>query len=430
MANTDLRFDIIYNNLPVLQEGFEYYTLSQLVDSLEVAAQVIDYSQPKYIRISHLFTDYRKCEIDYEGIAIAPLKEDIHYVMGKGEFASFVDGKMKVGRISKINFKAYDCYPVDKTIYHFTPSNSENHPVRADYILRELLSDYVADQAKHICSISGQDYLRLSDYGRIKIAVPSIEKQDAIIASERYTTKKLSDVLEVIDSLFDKNGIAESQKILQNIFSALYTESELDSHLYYNPIRKVLEWMFRAACQRGLVHDKCFDNKGRANLTDCYRFMAGRPTLHSGVICRTAHFPVIIANNVQFILDITGGGSHTTTVPEKENPNLTAYWAKIDTPYLLYSLTFLLCDIIIWFGQYVHENEDVDKNKAMWRDLVLKGEVERGVDRFLYVGDCKLSSKLARTCMEGDYVHVTRARENEVRNSSHLLIAEEITRYR
>ena len=116
------------------------------------------------------------------------------------------------------------------------------------------------------------------------------------------------------------------------------------------------------------------------------------------------------------------------TVPEKENPNLTAYWAMINTPYLLYSLTFLLCDIIIWFGQYVHENGDVDKNKALWRDLILDGEVERDGEG-LYVGDCKLVSSWARNHLqEGDYVRVTKARENERQNSSHLLIAEDVTR--
>ena len=439
MANTDLQFDVIYNNLPVLQEGFEYYTLRQLVHNLEETSDFKSYFllegplTTKYIRHSHLFTDYRKCEIDYDSIAKASVRNDIHFVRAKGEFASFIDGQMKVGRIRQKDWgeyvddirAEYKVFPVDKTIYHFTPRR--NGAAISDYILRELLTEYVKHQAKMICSITGRNYLKPWEYGYLKIAVPSLEKQDAIIASERYTTKQLNNVLEIIDSLFDENGKVESQKILQNIFYALFNQSAIDSHIYYNPIRKVLEWMFRAACQRGLVHDKCFDNKGRANLTDCYRFMAGRPTLHSKVICRVTHFPVIIADNVQFILDITGGGSHTSTKPERENPNLAAYWAKINTPYLLYSLTFLLCDIIIWFGQYVHENEDVNKNKAMWRDLVLDGEVERG-NEGLYVGDCKLSSYLARTCMEGDYVRVTKVRDNDKPNTSYLLIAEDVTR--
>ena len=104
MANIELSIDTIYNNLPDLQAGFEYYTLSQLVDSFEVLAPVADYSAPKYIRTSHLFTDYRKCEIDYDSIEIAPFKQDIHYVMREGEFASFVDGQMKVGKICRSNY--------------------------------------------------------------------------------------------------------------------------------------------------------------------------------------------------------------------------------------------------------------------------------------------------------------------------------------
>lgn len=446
MANVELKFDIIYNNLPALKEGFEYYTLRQLVHNLEYpydAGTILLTEGPltvRYIRPSHLFTDYRKCEIDYDGIGKAPFKSNnIHLVMAKGEFASFINGQMKVGRIHQKNwgdYGAFDVYldditeslthfPVDKTIYHFTPRRDGT--AISEYILKELLSEYVKNQAKRICSITGLNYLRPNEFEYLKIAVPCLEEQDNIIASERYTTKQLNDVLKIIDSLFDEHGSIECQKILQSIFSTLYNNSDFDSHAYYNPIRRVLEWMFRAAREKGLLHDKCFDSKDRVNLTDCYRFMAGKPALHSGVICRTAHFPVIIADNAYFILHTTGGGSHTTKVSEKEISNLTAYWAKIDTPYLLYCLTFLLCDIIIWFGQYVRENEDIEKNKALWRDLVLSGEVERGVEG-LYVGDCKLLSTTARTCMEGDYVRVTKARENERQNSSHLLIAEEVTR--
>ncbi len=438
MENTDLRFDIIYNNLPVLQEGFEYYALNQLVHNLEMN----DYRSfflsegpltAKYIRHSHLFTDYRNCEIDYDGIAKAPVKNDIHFVKAKGEFASFVDGQMRVGRISKKDWGEYvddiraefKDFPVDKNIYHFTPRRSG--AAISDYILRELLSEYVKDQAKSICSLTGLNYLRPCEFGYLKIAVPSIEKQDAMIESEHFSTKHLNDVLEIIDSYFDDNGKVESQKILQSIFASLFNNIEFDSHLYYNPLRRVLEWMFRAARKRGLLHDKCFSKTDKINLSDSHLFMAGRPAINSGVICEKAHFPVIIADQVRFILDITGGGSHTTEVPEKDNPNLTAYWAKIDSPFLLYSLTFLICDILIWFGQYVDDNADIDKNKALWRDLVVEGEVIQDRGRF-YIGDCILTYKAAQKCREGEYFRAIKPRENDGRNATSLLLADDVVR--
>lgn len=103
--------------------------------------------------------------------------------------------------------------------------------------------------------------------------------------------------------------------------------------------------MFRDANKRGLLHDKCIDEKRKVNLTESSLFMAGKPTKYLDVYCDIPHFPPIIAANVKSMLEITRGASHTTEPDEKELINLQAYWEQVNTPYLLYSLTFMLCDI-------------------------------------------------------------------------------------
>lgn len=124
-------------------------------------------------------------------------------------------------------------------------------------------------------------------------------------------------------------------------------------------------------------------------------------------------FPVLLANNVRFILDVTGGASHTTVVDENERPNLTAYWAKIDTPYLLYSLTFMLCDILVWFGNYAEMHQDIQANTVLWRDLKLEGTIGQDSGNNYFVGDCLIPYGRMKYCQPGDYIEVLEYEETD-----------------
>ncbi|MFW6210723.1 MAG: hypothetical protein ACOC4H_01240, partial [bacterium] len=125
----------------------------------------------------------------------------------------------------------------------------------------------------------------------------------------------------------------------------------------------------------GLLHDKCIPG-GAVNLTDSSYFLAGQDTKHCKVSCSKTHFPKIIANAVKNILFITGGASHTTEADPNENINVQEYREIIQTPYLLFSLTFQLMDVLIWFNEYRKQNPDYRLNKNLWEDIGwLKGEV-------------------------------------------------------
>lgn len=427
----------VYENLPKLSEDYAYIKLGQLIRPLTIYDDevfwTLEYATNtiKYIRPQHLFADYQRCDVDYETIVEAPVKRHLTRAYANGEFASFINGKMMVGRLCVPDgyyresdpFENANCRRIlmDNRVFHFIAK--KDGAAIPDYILRELLSDYVAEQAKQICLFRESDYLSSSDFFKIKIAVPSIDVQDQIINSEKQFTERFTHVIKVIDTYFDDDSKSDCTRNLVSILSSIAGATSINSHLYYNPLRVILEWMFRAARKQGLLHDKCFNNQDHINLTDSYLFMAGRPAINSGVICKVPHFPVLISNIVLFILEVTGGASHTTKVSEKEVPNLTSYWKKIDTPYLLYSLSFMLCDVIIWFGQYINEHPNVDYNKSLWRDLVLEGVVKKDKNGNLFVGDCFIPKHFYYDWSEGDYAIVKRAKENDVKDSPFPLVA-------
>ena len=144
--------------------------------------------------------------------------------------------------------------------------------------------------------------------------------------------------------------------------------------------------------------------------------------MHSGVICRKTHFPILISDNMRLFLDITSNGSHKSEGNGYDNRNLDSYLATIQTPYLLYSLTFMLCDFIIWFGEYVKDNPNREVNRSLCRELMTKGTIQKDKRGNLYVGDCLIAWRGAQ---EGDFVEVDMYKETENRGKFPYLLTSE-----
>ena len=76
-----------------------------------------------------------------------------------------------------------------------------------------------------------------------------------------------------------------------------------------------------------------------------------------------------MAENIKNLIFITGAASHTSDVNPAENMNYQEYRISIKTPYLLYQLTFMICDLLVWYDNYIKENYDLEMNKKLWRSL-------------------------------------------------------------
>lgn len=151
--------------------------------------------------------------------------------------------------------------------------------------------------------------------------------------------------------------------ILRNVNGA---DDELKDDLYFNHLRKCLEWMFRRAHALGMIHDACIE-RNEVNLTACSRFMAGLDNERLQVGNSTSHFPPMVAEHVRRILDLTNAFSHTEGEDkEKSKLQLESYRDSVRSPYLLFSLTFQLMDVLLWFKAYADINGDVETNKAQW----------------------------------------------------------------
>lgn len=167
----------------------------------------------------------------------------------------------------------------------------------------------------------------------------------------------------------------EARNIMLNMLCHLH-HPESNTHFEYegNPLRKVMEYVFRAAHQVGLLPNECFEN-GQINLLDANRYMSGIATTHSYLrygkegnkeksIAKDTIFPHYMGNITKNILNFASVNSHTSenneyTIDDKD--------LVIDenTKELFFSYVLQLCHVIKFFGHFVETHHDKEENLKM-----------------------------------------------------------------
>lgn len=170
----------------------------------------------------------------------------------------------------------------------------------------------------------------------------------------------------------------QARVLMRRMLSALYyPEKNIKYEYAGNPIRKVVEYVFRAARKYGLLAEECFDKKDHIVLLDASRYMAGlninyyegrevkgqirwgNPGSAKDGAGGDSIFPSDIAMIVKNALNYSSADSHT----EEDSP----YFIEEENKELFFSYVLQICHLIKWFGKYVEEHPDIEKNKEMKR---------------------------------------------------------------
>lgn len=196
-------------------------------------------------------------------------------------------------------------------------------------------------------------------------------KNEINLLDETRLKKEYKQAFDASDFIGEEYSVT----LLQILLSIRKPLEKFDDNLYFTQIRLILEAMFRKSNKYGLLHDNCIDAQGKVNLTESSRFLAGKELKYSDFMCSESHFPRLISDLVQMILFTTGAASHTSDPMLKDNINIAEYRKSISTPYLLYSLTFQLMDVLVWFKNHIHQNDDVVLNKSKYI-MINKGTLQ------------------------------------------------------
>lgn len=218
----------IEKELPVLKRGEHFARLRDLVSKVHTEIYRGDEFYGRnltgtetYIRFSSLSDNYMSCNIDKFKIPAAPARYMTYITEEAGYYASFLNGVIRVGFLPermeteeeywKRAFRGdYDSVihmiGIDGGVFHFRIKvDGEALP---DYILRELMSDYVIAQAKRLACLETKTGVALyeSDFFNLRIIVPSLEEQERLIKEDRMeAVSKAGHKLEEINEKFRKD---------------------------------------------------------------------------------------------------------------------------------------------------------------------------------------------------------------------------------
>lgn len=179
----------------------------------------------------------------------------------------------------------------------------------------------------------------------------------------------------------DKLIQGEARSILRKMLSVLYFPAESPHDIIFegNPLRKVMEYVFRAAHRIGLLPDESIDKDNKVNLLESNRYMSGINTRYSKLRYGNAGesydgkggdtiFPEYLGHITRAIIEFGSVDSHTNeafpyTIDDKDL-SLTE-----NEKELFFSYVLQLCHVIKFFGNFADSHNDVKVNRSMIKSI-------------------------------------------------------------
>ena len=162
--------------------------------------------------------------------------------------------------------------------------------------------------------------------------------------------------------------------------------------LFYNPMRKALEGVFRLAGKADIIPNDFFAG-GIVNLIQCFMFMIGRDAEKLGY--RYGAYgekiaPRHIQDIMSLIINLGNSNSHSTEsshLTELNEEEIEKYDNHIialggNSRLLIFSIALQLCEVTQWMNHYIKKHLDKEKNRQKWVKIEVKIEdrKEKGND--------------------------------------------------
>ena len=241
-----------------------------------------------------------------------------------------------------------------------------------------MSSGSAEDFAKTLSRIELGDRKRQADrWGRMAYGKSEGEREQLLLAICRAVSHShenkirfmYGEVFESLDLYFDRRAA----QVMLTILEALHYPEEnrkFDPVAYYTQLRRILEYLFRAANKLGLLPDELLHGD-KVNLTNSSCYLDGQivkgdnhATMKlKGYEARV--FPPIIAGIVKKIINVANKETHTTDITQEEQDILSGYYSEVGSHYMLFGYALQVCDVVTWFGNYAKAHPDVLENRKM-----------------------------------------------------------------
>ena len=144
--------------------------------------------------------------------------------------------------------------------------------------------------------------------------------------------------------------------------------------LFYNPMRRALEYVFRALGEVGIIPEVFF-SKGAVHLNQCFMFLIGRDAEKMGYRYGNAGDRVVprhIHDMMSLIINLGNTNSHSTNqshITELSEAEVQRYENQIissgvNSRFMIFSMALQFCEIVQWMNIYKNEHPDKAANLA------------------------------------------------------------------
>ena len=258
-------------------------------------------------------------------------------------------------------------------------------------------------------SAFGDFYSKYDGYNKIlKAVVEAIEKK-----VENQTIHNYQDLFSSLESL----GISEYTKdtFLDILLPLHYKEKEEGFRPvhHYTQLRKVIEYLFRVCGEVGLVPEQCIEN-GLVNLNQCSVYLSGKITEKLTVKLRYIGeggriVPEYIEKIIHSVLNFGNTSSHTIELNTEDKEKIENLFKSLKSNYLIYALTLQLCEVVVWFANYIPTHNDKEYNLSLCERIIneidsknYEGKdyiIEQDEKNNFHCGLCRVSYKAAQNCI-------------------------------
>lgn len=263
------------------------------------------------------------------------------------------------------------------------------------YFISTGKPDLISD--KNFRSLFGDYYEKAKDDERlIEDMKKAIENSDKAQILNRY-----KDVFDALSSLEIRN---EVESILTGILLPMHypaKDPNFKPVLHFNPLRQVLEYLFRACHKVGLIPDQCMAGTN-INLNQCSLYLAGKTATKAGVKYDGPGARIIpehIESFIRSVLEFGNTHSHTAELSEEDKSKIESIFRSKRSGYIIFGLTMQICEVITWLADYIGEHNDKEINLSFCKELPKDGAMyngremipEQDEDGIWHCGECVIS---------------------------------------
>lgn len=237
-------------------------------------------------------------------------------------------------------------------------------------------------------------------------------------ANQQKDTQIRHKYQRVFDICSEKYIGVNANKHLLSVLKKENSENAFsDPELYFNPLRKIVDDLFIACNKIGLLPDVFV--KPNVALNESSKFLSGG--IERSYKCEVATLPKVVSDNLHNILAVCQPASHRAEID--------TFIKQVNSPYLLFSITYQLLDVLLWFKDYVDSHGNIESNKANIKAVdsgfdtnIVIGIVEKDFNRNFHCDEIILTYKLINDMgfKEGDKIKILKTALNTNEKTMHL----------